>query len=234
MWMLYAEQHWTKTIDLKSAVERLYEKLGVLGFDADHEAIYGTERHYTVQQCEELRDKYKIGRKVCRKFLKGKTCSQCLVKRMSEIGLRHFLDTINKYIKDCSDSDTSSSSSDEEEFKAVEQNVMWPLYSSPVWDNATHLNTTIEYTVQLLSSLKFDADLESAHYNSIFNPKHYIELSNLYKKGMRMCETFMRGRCNGWLVVRYLNLLGLKTIGKEISMYLNPDDEKNDFMTIHQ
>ncbi|KAF5289985.1 hypothetical protein FQA39_LY14920 [Lamprigera yunnana] len=110
MWMLYAQEHWTKSYDLKSAVERLYEELGALEFDADDEAIYGMERYYTVQQCEELRDKYKIGRKVCRKFLQGKTCSQCLVKRISEIGLRHFLDTINKYIKDCSD---SSSSSDE-------------------------------------------------------------------------------------------------------------------------
>ncbi|KAF5297591.1 hypothetical protein FQA39_LY12067 [Lamprigera yunnana] len=119
MWMLYAQEHWTKSYDLKSAIERLYEELGALEFDADHEAIYGMERYYTVQQCEELRDKYKIGRKVCRKFLQGKTCSQCLVKRISEIGLRHFLDTVNKYIKDCSD---SSSSSDEEVFKAVEQN----------------------------------------------------------------------------------------------------------------
>ncbi|KAF5294571.1 hypothetical protein FQA39_LY13330 [Lamprigera yunnana] len=119
MWMLYAQEHCTKAFDLKSAVERLYEKLGALEFDADHEAIYGMERYYTVQQCEELRDKYKYGRKVCRKFLQGKTCSQCHVKRISEIGLRHFLDTINKYIKDCSD---SSSSSDEEVFKAVEQN----------------------------------------------------------------------------------------------------------------
>ncbi|KAF5274889.1 hypothetical protein FQA39_LY07071 [Lamprigera yunnana] len=119
MWMLYAQEHWTKSYDLKSAVERLYEELGALEFDADHEAIYGMERYYTVQQCEELRDKYKIGRKVCRKFLQGRTCSQCLVKRISEIGLRHFLDTVNKYIKDCSD---SSSSSDEEVFKAVEQN----------------------------------------------------------------------------------------------------------------
>ncbi|KAF5272270.1 hypothetical protein FQA39_LY18809 [Lamprigera yunnana] len=119
MWMLYAQEHWTKAFDLKSAVERLYEELGALEFDADHKAIYGMERYYTVPQCEELRDKYKIRRKVCRKFLQGKTCSQCLVKRISEIGLRHFLDTINKHIKDCSD---SSSSSDEEVFKAVEQN----------------------------------------------------------------------------------------------------------------
>ncbi|KAF5284309.1 hypothetical protein FQA39_LY04602 [Lamprigera yunnana] len=40
MWMMYAEQHWTKAIDLKLAVERLYENLGALEFDADHEAIY--------------------------------------------------------------------------------------------------------------------------------------------------------------------------------------------------
>ncbi|KAF5297010.1 hypothetical protein FQA39_LY12224 [Lamprigera yunnana] len=59
MWMLYAEQHWTKAIDLKSAVECLYEKLGALGFDADHEAIYGMKKYYPVEQCEKLRDKYK-------------------------------------------------------------------------------------------------------------------------------------------------------------------------------
>ncbi|KAF5277681.1 hypothetical protein FQA39_LY18438 [Lamprigera yunnana] len=110
---------YSSAIDLKSTVERLFEKLGALEFDVDHDAIYGMERYYTVQQCEELRDKYKIRRKVCRKFLKGKTCSQCLVKRISEIRLQHFLDTTNKYIKDCSD---SSSLSDEEVFKAVKQN----------------------------------------------------------------------------------------------------------------
>ncbi|KAF5281195.1 hypothetical protein FQA39_LY17835 [Lamprigera yunnana] len=43
MWMLYAQEHWTKCYDLKSAVERLYEELGALEFDADHEAIYGME-----------------------------------------------------------------------------------------------------------------------------------------------------------------------------------------------
>ncbi|KAF5272893.1 hypothetical protein FQA39_LY07659 [Lamprigera yunnana] len=72
MWMLYAQEHWTKVFDLKSAVERLYEELGALEFDADHEAIYGMERYYTVQQCEELRDKYKIGRKI-RKISIGNT-----------------------------------------------------------------------------------------------------------------------------------------------------------------
>ncbi|KAF5294440.1 hypothetical protein FQA39_LY13425 [Lamprigera yunnana] len=63
MWMLYTAQHWTKAIDLKSVVERLYEKIGALEFDPDHEAIYGMEKYYTVEECEQLRDKYKIGRK---------------------------------------------------------------------------------------------------------------------------------------------------------------------------
>ncbi|KAF5279428.1 hypothetical protein FQA39_LY05538 [Lamprigera yunnana] len=102
MWMLYAEQHWNKTIDLKSAVERLYEKLSVLEFDTDHEAIYGIEKYYTIEQREQLRDKYKIGWK-------------CLKDRLAKIRLQHFLDTINKYI---SNSDTSN----EEEYKAAEQN----------------------------------------------------------------------------------------------------------------
>ncbi|KAF5303440.1 hypothetical protein FQA39_LY19029 [Lamprigera yunnana] len=108
MWMLYAQEHWTKSYDLKSAVERLYEELGALEFDADHEAIYGMERYYTVQQCEELRDKYKIERKdslnhslklntifssnfcrelsdrfskgieICNKYLNGNICLKCL------------------------------------------------------------------------------------------------------------------------------------------------------------
>ncbi|KAF5285184.1 hypothetical protein FQA39_LY16734 [Lamprigera yunnana] len=51
MWVLYAEQHWTKVINLKSAIERLYEKLSALEFDEDPEAIYGMEKYYTVEQC---------------------------------------------------------------------------------------------------------------------------------------------------------------------------------------
>ncbi|KAF5278225.1 hypothetical protein FQA39_LY18378 [Lamprigera yunnana] len=54
MWMMYAQEHWTKAFDLKSAVERLYEDLGAVEFDADHEAIYEMERYYTVQQWEKL------------------------------------------------------------------------------------------------------------------------------------------------------------------------------------
>ncbi|KAF5304284.1 hypothetical protein FQA39_LY19010 [Lamprigera yunnana] len=102
IWMLYAEQHWTKAINLKLAVVLLYEKLGALEFDADHKAIYGMEKYYTVQQCENLWDQYKIGRK-------------CRVKHMSEIGLQHFLDTINKYI-------SNSYTSDKEEYKTLKQN----------------------------------------------------------------------------------------------------------------
>ncbi|KAF5288899.1 hypothetical protein FQA39_LY03778 [Lamprigera yunnana] len=66
MWILHAEHHWTIAIDLQSAVELLYEKLGALEFNADHEGIFGMEKYYTVEQCEQLRDKYKIRRKLCR------------------------------------------------------------------------------------------------------------------------------------------------------------------------
>ncbi|KAF5270243.1 hypothetical protein FQA39_LY08457 [Lamprigera yunnana] len=54
---------WTKTIDLKLAVEHLYKKLGALEFDTNHEAIYDMEKCYTVQQCGKLRNQYKSGRK---------------------------------------------------------------------------------------------------------------------------------------------------------------------------
>ncbi|KAF5270707.1 hypothetical protein FQA39_LY01445 [Lamprigera yunnana] len=112
-----AEMLGDATTNIYNIVNRLPEKCCCVNM----KEFMGWKGYYTVQQYEQLRDKYKLGRKVCRKFLKGKTCSQCLVKRIGEIGRRHFLDTINKYIKDCSDSDTSSSS-DEEVFKAVEQN----------------------------------------------------------------------------------------------------------------
>ncbi|KAF5285256.1 hypothetical protein FQA39_LY16717 [Lamprigera yunnana] len=45
MCMLYAQEHWTKAFDLKSAVERLYEELGALEFDAGHKAIYEMKRY---------------------------------------------------------------------------------------------------------------------------------------------------------------------------------------------
>ncbi|KAF5296694.1 hypothetical protein FQA39_LY12394 [Lamprigera yunnana] len=45
MWMLYVQEHWTKALDLKSVVKRLYEEHGALECDADHEAIYWMERY---------------------------------------------------------------------------------------------------------------------------------------------------------------------------------------------
>ncbi|KAF5278777.1 hypothetical protein FQA39_LY18353 [Lamprigera yunnana] len=185
IWMLYAQEHWTKSYDLKSAVERLYEELGALEFDADHDAIYGMERYYAVQQCEELRDKYKIGRKVCRKFLQGKTCSQCLVKRISEIGLRHFLDTVNKYIKDCSD---SSSSSDEEVFKAVEQMVKRRLKKKKNQKKAK-----VEALLNLFNNLLKDSLNHSLKLNTIFSSNFCRELSDRFSKGIEICNKYLNG-----------------------------------------
>ncbi|KAF5277298.1 hypothetical protein FQA39_LY18499 [Lamprigera yunnana] len=202
MWMLYAQEHWTKCYDLKSAVERLYEELGALEFDADHEAIYGMERYYTVQQCEELRDKYKIGRKVCRKFLQGRTCSQCLVKRISEIGLRHFLDTVNKYIKDCSD---SSSSSDEEVFKAVEQNG----------------EETTEEEEESKKSEKFDADHEAIYgMERYYTVQQCEELRDKYKIGRKVCRKFLQGRTCSQCLVKRISEIGLRHFLDTVNKYI--------------
>ncbi|KAF5280024.1 hypothetical protein FQA39_LY05405 [Lamprigera yunnana] len=91
MWMLYAQEHCTKALDLKSAVERLYEELGALEFDANHEAIFGMERYYTVQKfeinirleessnfCRELSDRFSKGIEICNKYANGNICLKCL------------------------------------------------------------------------------------------------------------------------------------------------------------
>ncbi|KAF5290220.1 hypothetical protein FQA39_LY14774 [Lamprigera yunnana] len=91
MWMLYAQEHWTKSYDLKSAVERLYEELGALEFDADHEAIYGMERYYTVQQCEELRDKYKIVRKMSALTFKHDEKPEVIKHELQQNNNSHFI-----------------------------------------------------------------------------------------------------------------------------------------------
>ncbi|KAF5293591.1 hypothetical protein FQA39_LY03076 [Lamprigera yunnana] len=53
------------SVGLRSAVERLDEELSALEFDANHEAVYGLEKYYTVREREQLQDKYEKGRKIC-------------------------------------------------------------------------------------------------------------------------------------------------------------------------
>ncbi|KAF5282889.1 hypothetical protein FQA39_LY17450 [Lamprigera yunnana] len=216
MWMLYAQEHWTKSYDLKSAVERLYEELGALEFDADHEAIYGMERYYTVQQCEELRDKYKIGRKVCRKFLQGKTCSQCLVKRISEIGLRHFLDTVNKYIKDCSD---SSSSSDEEKYSLLKK--MWMLYAQEHWTKSYDLKSAVERLYEELGALEFDADHEAIYgMERYYTVQQCEELRDKYKIGRKVCRKFLQGKTCSQCLVKRISEIGLRHFLDTVNKYI--------------
>ncbi|KAF5294232.1 hypothetical protein FQA39_LY13480 [Lamprigera yunnana] len=135
MWMLYAEQYWTKAIDLKSAVESLYEKLGALEFNADHEAIYEMERYYTVQQCEELRDEYKIGRKLISnmsstlrkmafnvyQWIKSQNEDQCTkeIKEKVSRATGVFVKTIERIIKE---GNTSPEAETDKTFKSPEKN----------------------------------------------------------------------------------------------------------------
>ncbi|KAF5293968.1 hypothetical protein FQA39_LY13581 [Lamprigera yunnana] len=62
MWMAYAEQGWTKAVDLN-------DHLSALEVDAEHEAVYGLGKCYSLIECSELEVKYETGVKLCDKFL---------------------------------------------------------------------------------------------------------------------------------------------------------------------
>ncbi|KAF5291839.1 hypothetical protein FQA39_LY14176 [Lamprigera yunnana] len=90
--MLYAEQHWTKAIDSKSAVEHLYEKLGALEFDADQfmgwkditrsNNVKSSEKNIRLEESSnfsrELSDRFSKGIGKCNKYLNGNMCLKCL------------------------------------------------------------------------------------------------------------------------------------------------------------
>ncbi|KAF5299844.1 hypothetical protein FQA39_LY11381 [Lamprigera yunnana] len=54
MWMASTEQGLTKAVDLRTVVKRLYDQFSALKFDAEHEAVYGLEKGYSVIECSEL------------------------------------------------------------------------------------------------------------------------------------------------------------------------------------
>ncbi|KAF5286644.1 hypothetical protein FQA39_LY16218 [Lamprigera yunnana] len=87
MWMTYAEPYWTKAFDLRSAVKTLDGEFSAFEFDANHEAVYGLEKYYTVRKCEQLQDKYEKGRKIYTKFLQGLYSDSCLIVHLKNAGL---------------------------------------------------------------------------------------------------------------------------------------------------
>ncbi|KAF5285575.1 hypothetical protein FQA39_LY16587 [Lamprigera yunnana] len=50
MGMAYAEQGWTKAVDLRTVVERLHDQFSAFEFDAEHEAVHGLEKAYAKKQ----------------------------------------------------------------------------------------------------------------------------------------------------------------------------------------
>ncbi|KAF5302128.1 hypothetical protein FQA39_LY10463 [Lamprigera yunnana] len=107
--------YWTKAVVLRSAVGRLHEELSALEFDASPEAVYRLKKYYTVRECEQLQNKYKMGQKICTKFLQEIYCVSCLIAHLKKAGLEQFLDTAKEHIKDYSDSDASSDDECKEE-----------------------------------------------------------------------------------------------------------------------
>lgn len=97
--MCYAEEHWVKPTDVRTAVERLQQQFQALQFDAEHEQIYGCNRFYTDQECVDLENRYTLGIELCVNFLQNKMCVRCLLSKLKQQKLGRFVGEIEVFLK---------------------------------------------------------------------------------------------------------------------------------------
>jgi hypothetical protein len=100
MWMAYSMQSWPEATDVDSSVRRVKRELEDLQFDAEHEAVYGLGRIYTVEECDELAKKYERGVKLCEQYLEDNMCIQCLLKQLKSVGLENYTGIIEEFVND--------------------------------------------------------------------------------------------------------------------------------------
>ncbi|KAF5299686.1 hypothetical protein FQA39_LY11481 [Lamprigera yunnana] len=146
---------WIKAIDVKLAVERLYDEPSALEFDDEHGSINGL----TIQMCYRW----------------------CLLHRLTEVGLQHFLDTIKKY----SDSDTTSS--DEEKSKSVEQtgeDSETTEEESKIEDYAK-----MQELLKQFHNLEMDARVLSTKFDILFSTEYSSQMANKYSIGQKILLT---------------------------------------------
>lgn len=100
MWMCYAEgcDSVSEVADLNDAVTRLQCTLERLAFDADHEAVYGCERFFTISECTKLAESYNCAYNNCERYLNGKINIDILVCRLQELGLTRFIFDLEKFL----------------------------------------------------------------------------------------------------------------------------------------
>lgn len=100
MWMAYAEASDSKSevVDLNSAVIRLQGTFHRLTFDAEHEAVYGMERFYSISECSNLAENYNRAYNTCEKYLTSKINIDVLVRRLQELHLTRFIFDLENFL----------------------------------------------------------------------------------------------------------------------------------------
>ena len=98
--MCYAEacDSESEVVDLNCAVIKLQCTLERLAFDADHEAVYGMERFYTISECRNLADNYNNAYNSCERYLTAKIDIDMLVYSLQELNLTHFIFDLEKFL----------------------------------------------------------------------------------------------------------------------------------------
>lgn len=113
MWMCYSAESWPKAVNKLSAVERLACEFSALEQDAAHEAVYGMGGLFSEEYCHELEKRYNTGAKLCRKYIDGTMCLECLVKQLTAENLKDFVPQIARFLPDYMSEESSSSDSEE-------------------------------------------------------------------------------------------------------------------------
>lgn len=98
MWMAYAEQSWEKAVDIKSAVTRLHQSLKARRWDAEHEAVYGMERFYSTEYCQQLAEKYNSAADICEDYLEKRITIDDLCKKFIDCDMKRELYDIRNFL----------------------------------------------------------------------------------------------------------------------------------------
>ncbi|KAF5283594.1 hypothetical protein FQA39_LY17296 [Lamprigera yunnana] len=191
MWMLYAEQHSTKAIDLKSAVESLYEKLGASEFDADHEAIYVIERSMDIhKQVGELRLTSEFDLQwLPPSYLKHNTKSTEITEAWEKLPLdirnNEEMKTYLLYTKDWNlpswECQLDGLSPQKRKcvqctmFRINESVEMYSIYEAESWRIATNAYSAIERMRRQFTALAFKADHETVYGLGRWNSEAYLQ-----------------------------------------------------------
>jgi hypothetical protein len=98
MWMLYSQENYPVASDLHSAVTRLCCELEDLEFDALHAQNYDLAYIDDPSYPQQLEEKYRRGRELCRKYLDDKISIIDLYAEFREIDLNYILSDVKRFL----------------------------------------------------------------------------------------------------------------------------------------